>query len=356
MKSIFHNKKVIITGHTGFKGSWLLNWLLKLDANIIGISKNIPTKPSHYQLIKKKKFKNLKFDLTNQKKIKNVVKKFQPDFIFHLAAQAIVFKSIKDPTETWNSNLFGTLSILNAAKHLKKKCAIVLITSDKCYENRELNRGYSEKDRLGGVDPYSASKAAAELLIYSHIKTFFPKKKNIRIATARAGNVIGGGDWSESRIIPDCVKAWSSNKNIIIRSPNSTRPWQHVIEPLYGYMLLAKNLFNSKKLHGNSFNFGPGANMKKKRVIDVVKFFSKFWEKGSWKIRQNKNKIESKLLSLNSRKAFFHLGWKTILSTDDSLSLTADWYKNFYNKKRKNILTIKQIENYEKKINKKNIF
>ncbi len=356
MNNPFKNKKIIITGHTGFKGSWLLSWLIKLEANILGISKNIPTSPSHYNLINKKKFKNLKLNITNQKKLKRVIKKFKPDFIFHLAAQAIVFKSIKNPIETWNSNLIGTLNLLEAVKNYKRKCAIVIITSDKCYENKELNRGYSEKDRLGGSDPYSASKAAAEILIHSYLKTYFSKNNKLRIATARAGNVIGGGDWSESRIIPDCVRAWSKNKKIVIRNPKSTRPWQHVVEPLYGYLLLANNLYRSNKLNSNSFNFGPSYLMKKKKVEDVVKMFSKFWSSSKWIIKKNKNKIETKLLSLNSNKAYKELKWKTSLSTNESLILTAKWYENYYKNKKKHDFTIKQIEYYEKKIKKKIFF
>ena len=346
---IFSKKKVIITGHTGFKGSWLLTWLNKLDAEIVGISNKIPTNPSHFKYLNLN-HNNYRVDIKNKKKLKQIIDKFKPDFIFHLAAQSLVFESIKNPIETWDVNLKGTMNILECLRDYKKKCAVVLVTSDKCYENLDIERGYLEEDRLGGTDPYSASKAATEIMIKSYIKTYFQNKKNIRIATARAGNVIGGGDWSNSRIIPDCVKAWSQRKTIIIRSPNSTRPWQHVLEPLRGYLILAKNLYQSKKFHAESFNFGPNKLMEKKKVIDVVKYFSKFWKNSKWKIIKPKNSIESKLLSLNCNKALKNLGWSTKLSSDEALKFTSDWYNNFYFKKKSKNYSLKQIIKYEKKI------
>ena len=223
---------------------------------------------------------------------------------------------------------------MESLKGYKKKCSVVLVTSDKCYENLEISRGYKEKDKLGGSDPYSASKASTEIMIKSYVKTFFRNQTKVRIATARAGNVIGGGDWSNSRIIPDCVKSWTKNKTIIIRSPKSTRPWQHVLEPLRGYLMLSKNLYQRKELHGHSFNFGPSKNVKKKEVIEVVKYFSNFWKNSKWKIIIPKNSIESKLLSLNFLKAKKKLGWNTILSSDEALKYTSDWYNNFYSKKK----------------------
>ena len=345
---IFKKKKIIVTGHTGFKGSWLFAWLNKLDAKIIGISKNIPTQPSHFSNLNFK-INSFWIDIRDKKKLKKKILSFQPDFIFHLAAQSLVFESIKNPINTWNTNLIGTLNILETLRGYNKKCSVILVTSDKCYENLEISRGYKENDKLGGSDPYSASKASTEIMINSYVKTFFRNQTKVRIATARAGNVIGGGDWSNSRIIPDCVKSWTKNKTIIIRSPNSTRPWQHVLEPLSGYLTLAKNLYQSKKLHGESFNFGPSKNVKKKKVIDVVKYFSKFWKNSKWKIIIPKNSIESKLLSLNCSKAKKKLNWNTILSSDEALKYTSDWYNNFYSKKKINNFSLKQIISYEKK-------
>jgi CDP-glucose 4,6-dehydratase len=347
--NIFKKKKIIVTGHTGFKGSWLFTWLDKLGADIVGISKSIPTHPSHYETLSLKK-NSFWIDIRDKKKLKKKILSFQPDFIFHLAAQSLVFESIKNPIDTWNTNLIGTLNVLESLRDYKKKCSVVLVTSDKCYENLEIKRGYLENDKLGGSDPYSASKASTEIMIKSYVKTFFNNQTNVRIATARAGNVIGGGDWSNSRIIPDCVKSWTKNKTMIVRSPNSTRPWQHVLEPLRGYLILAKNLYQSKEFHGTSFNFGPNKNMKKKRVIEVVKYFSNFWKNSKWKVITPKKSIESKLLSLNCYKAKKKLGWTTILSSDEALKLTSDWYNNFYSKKKINNFSYKQIFSYEKKI------
>jgi len=352
--NIFKNKKVIITGHTGFKGSWLLSWMIKNNAKVLGISKDIPSKPSHFKIIKKlykNKFIDKRENINNKIKLEKIIKKFSPDFIFHLAAQSIVTKSIEDPISTWNSNLFGTLNILEILRQMKRKCVVIFVTSDKCYENYEMPKGYKETDRLGGEDPYSASKASIEILISSYFRTYLKNNKNIRIATVRAGNVIGGGDWSSNRIIPDCIRAWRRNKKVYIRNPNSTRPWQHVLEPLRGYMELAINLYKSKDLNGNSFNFGPKQNYKTKKVIEVVKIIKRYLNDFKWQFKK-KNKIkEQNLLRLNCKKAKNYLNWETILNSDESISLTVDWYYKYYSKKP--YLTLKQIKFYEKKLIKK---
>ena len=344
---IFKNKKIIVTGHTGFKGSWLFAWLNKLDAKIIGISKNIPTQPSHYNTLNFKK-NSFWLDIRDKKKLKKKILSFQPDFIFHLAAQSLVFESIKNPIDTWNTNLIGTLNILESLRGYRKKCSVVLVTSDKCYENLEINRGYKENDKLGGSDPYSASKASTEIMIKSYVKTFFKNQTKVRIATARAGNVIGGGDWSNSRIIPDCVKSWTKNKTIIIRSPKSTRPWQHVLEAIRGYLFLASNLYCNKKIHGEAFNFGPN-HKKNYSVIDVIRIFKKKWKNASWVIKNDKEFFESDLLKLNCMKAKQKLKYSSVLSFYQTVSFTADWYKEFY-KKNFNMYdySLKQIQKYEK--------
>ena len=242
-ENFFLNKKVLITGHTGFKGSWLCLWLHLIGAKVIGVSKGIPTKPSHYEKLKiKNKIADIRLDIRNLRKLKVVFKKYKPDFVFHLAAQSLVKKSYDHPVDTFTSNSIGTLNVLECIKGLKKKCTSVIITSDKSYKNLEIKRGYHENDILGGVDPYSASKASAELIIKSYYECYFKKNKSQLIAVARAGNVVGGADWSKDRLIPDCMKAWSKNKKVNIRNPNSTRPWQHVLEALHGYLILAKNL------------------------------------------------------------------------------------------------------------------
>jgi len=355
----FKNKKVLITGHTGFKGSWLTMWLNILGARVVGISNNFPSSLNHYKLLNlNKKILSKNLDIRNLKVLKRFIRKYQPDFVFHLAAQSIVKTAYEDPIKTWSTNAIGTVNILESLRQLKKKCVAVIITSDKCYENLEIKRGYHENDRLGGKDPYSASKASADIAIRSYISSFFSHKKNkVLIATARAGNVIGGGDWSSNRLIPDCVRSWSKKKKVLIRSPNSTRPWQHVLEAIYGYITLAINLNKNPSLHGEAFNFGP-ANNQNYKVVSVIKLMKKYWQNVSWKLYKNNNKIfkESSLLKLNSQKAKKNLKWKSILTFKENISLVANWYKNFYlNSKQAYKLTSSQIEFYQNILNKRAI-
>ena len=359
LKKNFKGKKVLITGHTGFKGSWLTVWLNILGAKVIGVSYNFPSLPNHYQLLNlSQKIFNKNLDIRNLNLLKEFIKKNQPDYVFHLAAQSIVNLSYKDPLKTWSTNTIGTINLLESLRQLKKKCVAVIITSDKSYENLEIRRGYSEKDRLGGKDPYSASKASADIAIGSYINSFFSHKNNkIFIATARAGNVVGGGDWSSNRLIPDCVRSWSKNKKVLIRSPNSTRPWQHVLDAIYGYLILAVNLNKNPSLHGQAFNFGPPNNHNYK-VISVVKLMKKYWESVSWKLYKNNNKIvkESFLLRLNSQKAKKILKWKAVLTIKENIFLVANWYKNFYlNSKQAHKLTLSQINFYQNIIKKRAI-
>ena len=248
---IFRGKKIIITGHTGFKGSWLTLWLHHLGAKILGVSNGYSTSPNHYKLLKiNSKIKSRNIDISNLKKIEKVVLDYEPDYVFHLAAQALVCKSFLSPIQTFNSNTIGTLNLLQSLRKLKKRCVVVVITSDKSYKNLEIKRGYKEDDVLGGKDPYSASKAAAEIVLQCYSNVFYSNKSNINIAIARAGNVIGGGDWSKDRLIPDCIKSWSNKKKVILRNPFSTRPWQHVLEVLSGYLFLAHKLKKDNNLHG----------------------------------------------------------------------------------------------------------
>tara|TARA_Y100000590_G_scaffold18275_1_gene21788 strand:+ start:52723 stop:53823 length:1101 start_codon:yes stop_codon:yes gene_type:complete len=347
---IFRNSKVIVTGHTGFKGSWLTAWLKELGANVMGISLEPPTIPSHFKVSEiGKNIKDLRLDIRNKKKVEQKINSFKPNFIFHLAAQALVGKSYKEPVLTWQSNVFGTLNILESVRKLKNNCYVVIITSDKCYFNREINYGYKENDVLGGKDPYSGSKASAEILIKSYINSYFNKKSKIRIATARAGNVIGGGDWAENRIIPDCIKSWSKNKKANIRNPNATRPWQHVLEAVGGYLCLAINLKLNKNIHGESFNFGPSFS-KEYSVSDLVKRISQHWKNVSWKktSKLKKKYYESGLLKLNCNKAKKILKWKTVLNFDECMKFVADWYRNYYlNSKSTKVITLEQIRTYQ---------
>ncbi|MDC3047198.1 CDP-glucose 4,6-dehydratase [Prochlorococcus sp. AH-736-A21] len=331
LESTFRGKKVLITGNTGFKGSWLTIWLLSLGAEIYGIALEPPTKPSIFNQSKLVNLINHHFiDIQDHFKVSNLIKDIRPDFIFHLAAQPLVKYSYDNPIETWKTNVNGTINVLNSLRLLDKKCISIFITSDKCYANSEWVWGYRENDMLGGDDPYSASKGAAEIAIKSYQKSFF-KNGEILVASVRAGNVIGGGDWAQDRIVPDCIRAWSKNQTVEIRSGNSTRPWQHVLEPLSGYLKLAKELNTNPKLNGNPFNFGPNSNQNY-TVIDVVKELSKKWESSSWKENQDKmTKIkESKLLKLNCDKALHLLNWSPTLNFKETIDFTIDWYYGFY--------------------------
>ena len=347
---IFKNSRVIVTGHTGFKGSWLTAWLKELGANVMGISLDPPTFPSHFEVSGiGKGIKDIRLDIRNKKKLEKKIISFKPNFVFHLAAQALVGLSYKNPSLTWQTNLFGTLNVLESLRKLKNKCSVVIITSDKCYFNKEKHYGYKETDVLGGKDPYSCSKASAEILIKSYVNSFFNNKSKIRIATARAGNVIGGGDWAANRIIPDCVRSWSKNKEAKLRNPKATRPWQHVLEAVGGYLCLAINLNSNQNIHSESFNFGPDLQ-KEYSVLELVKAMSNNWEDVSWKkISLSKGKFyESSLLRLNCNKARKILKWKCILKFEETMELVANWYRNFYSSSRNtNHITNQQIENYQ---------
>ena len=350
MNKFFKNKKILITGHTGFKGSWLTFWLEKLGASISGISKDVPTNPSLFKVLNlKNKIIDHRLDIRNLSKLKKIVKKFKPDYVFHLAAQSLVKKSYEDPINTFTTNAIGTCNILESIRFLKNKCSVVIITSDKSYKNIEITRGYRETDELGGHDPYSASKGCAEFIIQSYIKSFFSNKKNLKIGITRAGNVIGGGDWSDNRVIPDCFKSWSLNKAVTIRSPNSTRPWQHVLEVLSGYLKLAIDLNNKTHLNGEVFNFGP-KNFQNKRVIDVIRQIKKLSPAIKWKFKNVKTFKESKLLKLNSSKARKKLNWSNKLSFNETIEMTTRWYEEFYKRKNMSKFTYQQIEEYEKKL------
>lgn len=329
--SRFGGKKVIVTGHTGFKGTWLTMWLLELGANVVGIGLDPATKPSHFDSTNlKDKITEYRFDICDADRLSEIVAYEKPDFVFHLAAQAFVGKSYKEPLLTWNTNVIGTINLLNALRNLKNKCSVILITSDKCYENNEWLWGYKETDKLGGKDPYSSSKAGAEIAIHSFYNSYFSQTdSNIRLATTRAGNVIGGGDWSDGRLVPDCVKNWSQGKLVEIRSPYSTRPWQHVLEPLCGYLTLAVELSDNPKLSGESFNFGP-LELETHTVKEVVIEMSKHWDAVRWQPSFQQNIKEAGLLKLNCEKAIEQLKWKSILDFCTTIAMTADWYRNYF--------------------------
>lgn len=351
MFKIFKNKKILITGHNGFKGSWLTIWLSIIGANVIGISLKNNDKKNHFNLVKSKiKVKSYYFDIREKLKLQKIVLKEQPDFIFHLAAQSLVYKSVKNPRFNWETNVIGLLNLLESILKLKKKCCGIIITSDKCYKNLEQKKGYKETDILGGIDPYSASKASAEILFHSFFKTFIKnKKKNIKLCTARAGNVIGGGDWSNFRLIPDCMKMWLKNKTPVIRNPNSTRPWQHVLEALFGYLVLASELSRNEKINGNSFNFSSN-KIKNITVINFLKKIKSKWPEVNWKIKSTNNFYESSLLQLNNTKAKRLLKWTARLNITETIEFVVDWYKEFkINQKGIFNISCKQIYEFMKK-------
>ena len=341
LDKFFYKKKILITGHTGFKGSWLLHWLSRYDVKIMGIGLDPNHKLNLFKFLDKKKLIDKRFDITDYAILKKTLSKFKPDLIYHLAAQSLVKKSIINPLETLRTNIIGTANILNCINKINKKTTSVIVTSDKCYQNRNLLRGYSEKDRLGGHDPYSASKASAEIVFKSYFNSILKKNKKIRIATARAGNVIGGGDWSQNRLVPDCVRAWALNKKVDIRNPNSTRPWQHVMEPLSGYIALSYYLQKNTEINGESFNFGPKFN-EVANVKKVLQLSKKYWDKAEFKVYKEKFFKEDHLLKLNSSKAKKILKWKKILSLEKTLELTMSWYNKFY---QNNVKVSKLLDN-----------
>ncbi len=351
--SIFKDKKVLITGHTGFKGSWLVTWLLKLGANIVGVSKDIPTNPSMFEVLGlKDRIKDYREDIRSLDKIVEIISDEKPDFLFHLAAQPIVSLSYANPIETISSNIMGTANILEALRLSNHHCIAIMITSDKAYDNIEQVWGYREIDAIGGKDIYSGSKGGAELVIKSYYHSFFKSdKSNIKLAVGRAGNVIGGGDWAKDRIVVDCMRAWSKEKAVEIRSPKATRPWQHVLEPLSGYLRLAQSLTEDNSLLGEAFNFGPKAEQNH-TVVELLEDLSRYWNfKDSslaFRVTENIPFHEAGLLKLNCDKALFYLKWQSSLEYGDTIRFTSEWYYDFY-KRDVNIYnrTIKQIEEYE---------
>ncbi len=330
---LYENKTVLITGHTGFKGAWLTAWLKQLGANVVGIALDPPTEPSHFFASHLSDgMVDHRIDIRDRSALEKAVVAAQPDFVFHLAAQALVRRSYDDPLESWQTNVLGTLHVLEALRKVDKACAAVIITSDKCYDNVEWVWGYRETDAMGGPDPYSASKGAAELAIRSHIKSYFPHATSkVRIASARAGNVIGGGDWAEHRIVPDCVKAWSVDKLVELRNPHSTRPWQHVLEPLSGYLCLAIALAQQQELHGQPFNFGPQAQQNHS-VLALVQQMALHWDQVRWQDVSGltSGPYESGSLKLNCDKALHYLRWHAVMGFEDTVRMTSEWYRAYY--------------------------
>lgn len=338
----FKNKKVFITGHTGFKGAWLTHILKSWGASLCGYS----DKPAHHDF---KNFKDLLdveviADISNQQTLQSTLEKFQPDIIFHMAAQSLVIPSYEDPIETFMTNAMGTAHLLQSARALKKLSVFVNVTSDKCYRNLQIKKHYIESDPLGGSDPYSASKACAELIHESMVKSFFAESST-GFVTVRAGNVIGGGDWAAHRLIPDCVRAIAAGKKIMLRNPMAIRPWQHVLDALTGYLQLAQRLANDSQKYSGPWNFGP-SNEKTVCVEEIVKQLYTHMNKAlNYDIQPSEYK-EEKLLMLDSTKSRSLLSWKTKLDVDQAVEWTADWYGQLISGEDASGLVFKQIQKY----------
>ncbi|MDB9983396.1 CDP-glucose 4,6-dehydratase [Candidatus Pelagibacter sp.] len=346
--NIYKGKKVLVTGHTGFKGSWLILWLDLLGAKVCGFSNNEKTIPSLFNILKlKKKITNYTGDISNFNDISKTIKKFQPEVIFHLAAQSLVKESYLKPIKTFKTNSLGTLNLLKASEQGKKLKVIVLITSDKVYKNIEIQRGYKEDDVIMGNDPYSASKSCAEVIANMYIHSFLNKK--VKVCITRAGNVIGGGDWSKDRIIPDLFKTWSKNKCLNIRNPNSTRPWQFILEPLGAYLYLGSLLLkNNNKINLKSFNVGPRQNVDK-TVNELMLAIKRIIPNLNYKEIKDKNNKEAKLLRLNCKKIYKYTKWQPIYNFNRTVDNTINWYIKYKEKKNEmNQFSIEQIKNYVK--------
>lgn len=349
----YQGKKVLVTGHTGFKGSWLCKWLISLGAEVSGVSDAIPTKPSLFEISGLgDRIDHHICNVTDTFAFKALLDRIRPDVIFHLAAQAIVSTSYENPLDTINTNAYGTANVCDFLKHCQYPIVCILVTSDKCYENVEWEYGYREDDVLGGKDIYSASKACAEILYSSYFHSFLKHNKHVKVCSARAGNVIGGGDWAKDRIVVDMIKAWCAGDSVKIRSPKATRPWQHVLEPLSGYLHLGASLSSNLSLNGQSFNFGPKSEQNRTVTELSNDLFGRLAScvpaTVAFEVVDNKPFHEAGLLKLCCDKALMHLNWETNLSYDSCVDLIADWFEAYITGKDMDIVTAEQIAEYSR--------
>lgn len=345
---------MLITGHTGFKGGWLSLWLIELGAKVIGYSLKAPTKPNLFETINlKDKITHIIGDVRDRNPFFAVFQKYQPEFVFHLAAQPLLRLSYKEPTLTYETNVMGTVNVLEGVRKTESVRVCVIVTSDKCYENKEWVYGYRETDPIGGYDPYSSSKGCAELVTASYRNSFFNpedygKSHNVALSSVRAGNVIGGGDWGEDRLVPDCVRALSQKKVIVIRNPQATRPWQYVLDPLSGYLLLGTLMYEDGANYCDSWNFGPN-DESIITVEELVKLVIKQWGIGTYTVDNSNHPHEGSLLKLDASKAKALLGWKPIYDIDKAIKRTVNWYKNFHDYMAGECLyefTIKEVNDF----------
>lgn len=342
--NIYRNKKIFVTGHTGFKGSWLVLWLKSLGAEVMGYSLEPDTSPSMFKALQiDKQIKSIIGNILDVQKLETYMNEFQPEIVFHLAAQPLVRLSYLEPVLTYQTNVIGTLNVLEAAKKCASVKALVNVTTDKCYENKEINRGYKEDEPMGGHDMYSSSKGCVEILSSSYRRSFL--QNGYAMATARAGNVIGGGDWAADRLIPDCIKSINRNKPIEIRNPLAVRPWQHVLEPLSGYLRLGELLLNDGQKYAQGFNFGPNEDSVLK-VSDVTKKIVELYGHGEVVVQKYDDLHEANLLILNNEKAKNLLDWTPTYSAPQAVEKTVEWYKKFYAKETMLDFTFNQINDF----------
>ncbi|RNC68884.1 MAG: CDP-glucose 4,6-dehydratase [Desulfuromonadales bacterium] len=341
---IYNNRRVLVTGHTGFKGSWLSLWLQELGAIVSGLALAPDTHPNHWELLKLDMQED-RADIRDSAAVAGCLDRTRPEIVFHLAAQPLVRRSYQDPLETWSTNVIGTANLLEACRNTPGVRAVLVITTDKVYDNNEWPWGYRETDRLGGHDPYSASKAATELVANSFRKSFFNTLSSPLLATARAGNVIGGSDWSEDRLIPDLIRAVQSGSSLEIRSPKATRPWQHVLECLSGYLLLGQKLLEGYSEFADAWNFGPEQDSNR-TVADVLAGLKNYWPQINWHQTSEIQPHEANLLYLDSAKAKRLLGWQPVWTLEDGLSATVEWYSAFIENNR--VLSRQQLTAFVK--------
>jgi CDP-glucose 4,6-dehydratase len=352
----YRNRRVFVTGHTGFKGAWLCEWLLSLGAEVTGYSLSVPTQPALFDVLgHASRLRDVRGDIRDLPALKAALSASRPEVLFHLAAQPIVRASYDEPVETFSTNVIGTAHVLEAARSQSELGVLVNITSDKCYENQNWVFGYRETDPMGGADPYSASKGCAELVFSAYQRSFFAKT-NLRAASARAGNVIGGGDWAPDRLIPDCARAWSQGKTVTLRNPSAVRPWQHVLEPLYGYLTLGAALGDSTRgaaIAGQGFNLGPDPESFA-NVEEVVRLFSQSWPSVRYEVMPpadaSRQPHEAHLLKLACDKARSVLNIRPKLTLSEAVAMSATWYRAFYEQPETvKTLTFEQIRNYSER-------
>ena len=345
---VYKNKKVLLTGHTGFKGSWLALWLQQMGAIVYGYSLENEDEVNHLSLLNLDIEEKID-DIRNSEILQQYFNEIQPDIVFHLAAQALVRKSYDDPVETFSTNVMGTLNIFEASRKTPSVKAIINVTTDKCYENKEWEWGYRENEAMGGYDPYSASKGCSELLTSSYRNSYFNnndygEKHDVLLASGRAGNVIGGGDWAADRLIPDIIKAAAIKKTVLIRNPLATRPWQHVLEPLSGYLTLGYKLLQKEISVADGWNFGPDIHSNL-QVGDIVKLSNEYWNAIQIEISKNTNEHhEANLLMLDCTKANKTLKWKAVWDLDKTIDKTISWYKSYYENNK--VLSLEDLTEY----------